>query len=97
MKISGNYIISVILIFRATKLLNAFRVVYLYGPFVFKVPALYSVNSYNASNHLASEDHLKNSKHFIWKNGNFSSQRISSVICNYFLEISFIIVLNFLS
>ena len=27
------------------------------------------VNSYNAINHLASADHLKNLKHFLWKYG----------------------------
>lgn len=35
----------------------------------FKVHASYSVNSYNAINHLASADHLKNLKHFLWKYG----------------------------
>lgn len=27
------------------------------------------MNSYNAINHLASADHLKNLKHFLWKYG----------------------------
>lgn len=37
--------------------------------FFFFCKCLCPVNSYNAINHLASADHLKNLKHFLWKYG----------------------------